>query len=468
MGREPGAALHVRIPQSLKAILETEASAQNLSLPDYLRKNLPSLQARGVTLVSGGDDGMIPVYLGPQSPVSPINPGYPYGYQPAYGYPQPQPDAMDQFINEMRKMAVARMFMEMIRQNNYSPDQMLAMAQGQGRAGKEEFTMKDMMQYQMMQSQADQAMARAQQALEISRSKGDAKGEKSAMDYIMALITAQMGQSQTFLQQFTALTQSQQAQQGAWYQTALATNKAGDAESRADRQAVDDKMEKIRTDLWTTQMTNVQEINKMQLANVQSDLERIRNDKSKDFLSQIAELYRLRDTSPVYKAAFDAVTGAKDESMLTKLLPQLKELGLDRLIDGVIGTAKNLLVRPSTVPPPSPPMMPELPQAQAVPGMPGPMEINLPEAERKTLEALRLPPAPTAAPTATPTQTPGQTTIEVTPDANALVSKPEDQIGYTNLNNPAAIQAVKIEVIPEPPPGLPTQPQQKTEQPSEA
>lgn len=448
----PGnAALHVRIPQSLKAQLESEAAAAGLALPDYLRKNLGNLQSRGIQVVTGGADGdtiTIPMPAAGYSPVQPINPGYPYstpyGYPPQMmGYPQfplPQVDAMDQFINEMRKMAVAKLFMEMMKQYNnsgsFTPEAMLAMAQGKNFGKSDEFNMKDMMQYSMMQSQMDREVIRAQQTAEMARAKGDKQGEKSAMDYIMALITASMSQNQNFLQQYTAMNQQANQNQQGLFQMMMGSRNNVDAETRQMQNEWNAKLDTMRTELWNNQSENQRKIYEMQMASISVELERIKNDKGKDFLSQIAELYRMRETSPVYKAAFDAVTGAKNESMLGQLIPQLKEMGLDKIIGGIADTAKNLLIKPR-VPPPS--VFPAPPGAAFTP----PSEID-----PSQLSALRIPsmtpssPVPaTSTPPPPPPPNSQQTTIEVVPDASALLSKPEDQIGYNNLNNPALATA---------------------------
>lgn len=457
---KPTSRLHARLDSDLKARLETIAAQAGVPFNKWLSQHLHELtqQYPGQITVEEGLD--IPMPYIPGQPTSPYPP-MPYGYQPQYGqHYYPQPDALDQFINEMRKIAVAQLMMDLVKGKANLQDVMAAKA---GESKKEEFSMKDMMQYTMMMGQLERQQAAQQQALELARSKGDKTGENNALNLLAALAQTQAAQQQNFMQQFMLAQQNSSNIQQTLFTTALATNRQTDEAARAERGETQVAMETLRQQMFTSQLSSTQQINQVQMDFMNKELARIQAESGKkDLLSQLNELLMLRQSSPIYKAAFDVAFGVKDEGGIGNLIPKLKEMGIDKVIDKVVTTISSLVVPPRGIPPPTaiPPPTPGT--------IPGPLPGPTPE----ELEKLHLPPAgQTAIPAqpaqALPSPTPPipQNTVpepvKQTPILPVVTEETvplEDTIGYTNITPREEI--VQIE---RPPPEPEPQPQPEGE-----
>jgi hypothetical protein len=258
----PTAKVQVRIPQEWRTQLEQEANKLGMDFNQYIRQNLNDLVLKGHVIIDKDSRMNIPVPWGPYGapgvPQAPYQ-QYPAGY-PATGYaPAPPMDALDHYVNQMSKMAIAQMFSDMIK-GRTSPQEMMALAQQAktGSRGDDGFNMKDMMQYQMMQAQLDREMARSQAQLEMARGKGDKSGEKSILDYITALTTVGANQTAQFMQQLMLMSQQNSQAQTNMFQTALTGKGQADAASIAERDRHDERIEKIRADLQGIQMKGIE------------------------------------------------------------------------------------------------------------------------------------------------------------------------------------------------------------------
>lgn len=450
------AKLQVRIPQQVKAELEARAAQVGMNLGDYIRQNVHQLLSEHKIQI---DDPRMSV-------PNPYRPYSPAGFQTQPGYPynpyMQQPDALDQMVNEMRKLVMVQMMMKLL-QGQTSAERFVQAYRGQhdGNGGGLDFN--KMMQWQMLQQQQDRSydrqqaqherqMMSAMQQLENARRTGDKPGESKAMELITALIAAQGTQSSQWLQQFMAQQQSQQAQQSNFFQAAMSVNKDQSAAARQSDREYDAKLETIRNQFFTSQNAMNTQLWQQQIGFLNQEMQRIRDDKTKGPLTQIAELLKMRDESPVYKAAFDAAFGVKNESMIGQLIPQLKELGVDKLADRV-GTFLIDLVKKPRVPAPGPvglpPPAPLIPPPGGLP-VPSPLQqmtggqpptiIEIPAPAPNTpLENLSLPPATSNTPkpekepqfTATP-KPPAAVTKMQPPQTPKL---PENAIGYSNLDS---------------------------------
>ena len=427
------AKLNVRIPQDMKAQLEAQAAAENLELADYLRKHLPELQARGMVRVEEE-------YPIPYQPYSvPASPAYasPYSYNP---YQQPYaphvPDAMDAMFNDMRKLVTVKIMADMLKGLS-TPEDFVRTMQGQKKSNDGGFDMGEYLKYSMIQAENDRRMMNLQMQVETAKARGDKTGEKGAMDAIAALMAAnsqaqiaQSTQAQNFLQQFMAVQQSNAQQQNTLFTTALQVQKSGELENRAQAQQFHSELGEVRGDLVKAQIDTITQVNTLQLQQLNQQMEQIRNEKAKDPLTQIAALLELREKSPVYKAAFDAAFGVKEESMIGTLIPKLKELGVDKLIEKVAGTLGNLVMKPRI---PSPEITPSIPLPSPVTPLPTTCIHGIPygqlcpqcQSMQQPLEQLHLPIKPSSSQSSQPTQT---KSLE-----SQFTVKPENAIGYTNL-----------------------------------
>ena len=453
--------LHARINSDLKAKLEMRASQEGIPFNSWLSVHLDELlqQFPGQITVEEGLNIPNPYGQIPAQPTSPYPP-MPYGYQPQYGHYYQQPDALDQFINEMRKIAVAQLMMDLVKGKANVEDVMRAKA---GESKKDDFSMKDMMQYTMMMNQLDKQQFSAQQALETAKARGDKSGENSALNLLAALAQTQAAQQQNFMQQFMLAQQNSSNIQQTLFTTALNTNRQTDEAARAERGETQAAMETLRQQMFTSQLTSTQQINQVQMDFMNKELARIQAESGKkDLLSQLNDLLMLRQSSPIYKAAFDAAFGVKDESGIGNLIPKLKEMGIDKVIDKVVTLASSALLPPRGIPPPTA-IPPPTPGA-----IPGPLPGPTPE----ELEKLHLPPAGQTAIPAQPAQAlpspapliPQNTVPEpvrqtpILPVVTEETVPLEDQIGYTNITP-------REEIVPieRPPPEPEPQPQPESE-----
>jgi len=449
------AALHVSIPQEWKAELEVAAARENLSLPDYVRKHLAELtQSRKIYVDTG--TGIRIANPWPESFVADPQQTPPYMYPPypsaphQYRNPYSPPDSIDVMVNDMRKLVMVKIMQELL-QGRSSAEEFIRAAQGKIAGQKNDgFDMNTWMRYNMMQQQHERSMMQATQQLEMARSRGDKGAENQAIQLMTALMANQSAQQQQFMQNFMATQQSNQTAQQTLFTTALQTQRSADADARTQQKEWGAQIETVRNQMMTGQMQSLNQMNQMHVNHLQLEMERIRSDKPKDTLKQLDELIKLRTTSPVYKAAFDAATGVTSETMIGKLIPQLKELGVDKLIERIGGLLVGAAQKPK-IPEPGAPAIPSptpitLPGAQSTGAVPPGIVTAPPQPPGTPLENLRLPPAPgvaTSQPAAQSAEPPKE--FSATPQPPETVTKPqttgkteqpESAIGYTNLSRP--------------------------------
>ena len=430
--------LTVRVEPEVKHELEVLAASQGKQLADFVRENFDRLLLERKIKVVEGDSGSssirVPYYPSyPQAPLVPMypTPQYPSpGYHPGYpGYPPgPPPDAMDEMVKSMQKLVIFKVMAGMIR-DNVPPEALINYAKA-GSKG-DDIDIGQMMKYQMLQSQLERQ-------LEMARSHGDKGGENKILEYMMALSTAQMGQSQQFLNQFATMGAASSQAQQALFNTALQTSNQSSQESRNQANVFNERIEKIRGDLQTNQLNSMQKINEIQLNNLTLEIQRVRTEGSKDPLTQLANLIKMRDESPVYRAAFDAAFGVKNEGMLSALLPILKELGAEKVAATVMD-ALGKIFRPQPTPMIPPPA-----------AIPPPLSITKPTDKTfEELTALTLPPPGT---TVGPTVVPAPAAPAAPPPTKPLTQKaleqqftvPESEsVGYTNINRPQDLVTIQ-------------------------
>jgi hypothetical protein len=456
----PRSHINVRVDSAVKQRLEQQAAAEGLDLPNYLRKHYQELAQQGMIVPE--ENVSIPNPMGypqtaPPGYVPPIMPPQQYGYPPpAYYYPPPQyatqptgPDQLDIFVAEMRKLMLSQMMGKMMmdmQRGGATPEDVVRAYKGQE---KDELSMQDIMKMQMVQAQIDkqyqQQMFQAQQQLENARNKGDKQGENQALQLLTALSTAQMQQQQNFMQQFMLAQQNAQATQQTLFTTALQTNRSSEDAARAERQIFQSQVENVRNDLFKTQLSGVESNNKLQVEYLKADLERIRNEKPKDVITQMGDLLNMRNTNPVYKAAFDAAFGIKDESGWASMIPKLKELGVDQVINKLTNVLGSVFVRPPSIPPPT---------------APAPIPAPMPVPTAEELQKLRLPqtgPVDLTQQQQPIIQEPGSER----PGSERIRIERPDNVGYSNLESIEQGSQGEMVQIPNPEePQSQTQPQQ--------
>lgn len=442
----PRSYVNVRVDSSVKQQLEQLAAAEGLDLSNYMRKHYMELVGKGAIIPE--EDVRIPnpavypqtVPPGYVTPTMPSLPYYPQMYPSPYATPVVAPDAIDQAVNEMRKLVVFKMFKEILQEKG-SPEDVIRAAKGDYQKKSDDMSMQDILKYNLMQQQIErgyqQQTLAAQQQLELARGKGDKAGENQALQLLTALSTAQMQQQQNFMQQFMlAQTNSANVQQ-TLFNTALQTNRASEDAARQERTEFQQQVENVRTDLAKTQIQSLQDTNKLQIDFLNRELERIRLEPHKDVITQLGELLNLRNTNPVYKAAFDAAFGVK-EGGIGDLIPKLKELGVDKVIDKVASALSGLIVRPppGAIPTPTPPM-PTGPTTPTGVSPTAQIPAPLPAPNPQELESLRLPP------------TGNQPVPSGPPPSEVVAIEKPDNIGYSNLE---AFQRKSEEIVKVPTP----------------
>jgi hypothetical protein len=456
--------LHARVDANLKAQLEIQAAKENMPFGKWLQAHLPELLNQYPGQISVEND--IPIQNpGGYIPPQPISPNAPYPsyppypqYYPSFQQHQPQPDAIDQLVNEMRKIYVAKMLKDLLKEDSStSKDALFELMRAQkGDFKRDDMSMTEIMKMNMLQNQIDRQydreMARANQALELAKGKGDKQGEQNALQLITALTTAQMQQQQNFMQQFMLANQNASQTQQTLFTTALQSNRSQEEAARQERSEFNQQINQIQNQMTQNQLSAMEKLSEMQLTSLQGELERIRNDPKKDPITQLIELDMLRKNSPILDAAFKGAFGVKEGGGIGELLPKLKELGIDKVIDGAVSALKSVVIRP--------------PQ-QGPGGIPPPVDITpqgIPPVEPPSVEELQSLHLP-------PEQRPPRT--ETVP----LEDIP-DNVGYSNIQKAAAVKTETVEleqptetVIVEPQPYIPptvTPPKDVTPAPAEA
>ena len=436
----PTAQVQFRMDAELKRELEGRAINEGKQFPEWLRDHIMELKQQYPGRI------IEEVVTSPmQMPYS----QYPYSsYNPQYSY-QP-PDPMTQMVQEMKQMWMAKMMADMITGRNSVESTYAAMRNPDG-AKKDDFDMNSFMKYQMIQSQLERQSMVAQQQLASARAAGDKGSENQAAQLIAQIAALQTQQSQNFMQLLVGLQTANSQTQTTLFNTALATNKENTVEARQQQSELSQQIEGVRNQLFTAQMTSLSEMNKMQVDNLSREIERIRNDKSGDMMTQLQKIVEMRK-DPIMKAAFDAAWGVKEESAIGKLIPQLKELGMDKVAERILNFLGGMVARPK-IPSPA--------EAAMMPTIPPPLPIT-----PQSLESLKLPSlTPTTQPTGTQiTQSPtGTLPPQPTPPPTYYVPPlqtqqprpltetvpsipPEDQIGYTNINRPEEEETVTVEM----------------------
>lgn len=436
------AQLNVRITSGVKAEIDAMAAREGKSTQVYLRDHFNELIAQGKIRFPTEEVQIPNPYVA--TPYGPATAGGypPSGYPPApmAGYPYyPQPPnqavdpQMDILLTDMRKMLSIKMMQQMIMGLN-KPEDYARAVQGFPEARKD-FSMEDMMKWNMMNAQFEREQTRLQMMRDEARTRGDKTGEKSASDSLVQLMTLQMQQNQAFTQQLMAMQQGNNQSQQTLFTTALGANRQTDADAKAERAAMDSRYMTLMQSNQAIQVQGMQQYADLQKQQLQMEIERIKSEKH-DIIEQVAAFVELKNKNPVYKAVFDQAFGTGGGG-LGDLIPKLKELGIDKLGDRLLGILGGMVGRP-TVPPPAPTPMP-----QPTSGIPAPTPIALPGATviasspqqpEQPLETLRL-----------PSREPSRSTILKAEDFKV---PPEQAIGYTNINRPQDMQEETVQVAP--------------------
>ena len=430
---KPSSQVNFRMDSDLKLELERRALTENKNLSDYLRDHIMEIKQQFPgRIIEEFVAGPVQMPYS-QYPYTPYNPQSPYPYQI---------DPMTQMVQEMKQMWMAKMMADMITGRNSVESTYAAMRNPDG-AKKDDFDMNSFMKYQMIQSQLERQSMVAQQQLASARAAGDKGSENQAAQLIAQIAALQTQQSQNFMQLLVGLQTANSQTQTTLFNTALATNKENTVEARQQQSELSQQIEGVRNQLFTAQMTSLSEMNKMQVDNLSREIERIRNDKSGDLMTQLQKIVELRK-DPIYKAAFDVAWGIKEESAIGKLIPQLKELGMDKVAERILNFLGGMVARPkipspaeaAAIPPPLPITQPTQPLEQ----------LKLPSfvpAATPTMPTGTMPPQPTQPPTYyVPPQT--QQSRPLTETVPSVL--PEAQIGYTNLSKPEAEETVTVEM----------------------
>ena len=437
----PTAQVQFRMDAELKRELEGRAINEGKQFPEWLRDHIMELKQQ------------YPGRIIEEVVTSPMNvpySQYPYSsYNPQYGYYPPQPpDPMTQMVQEMKQMWMAKMMADMITGRNSVESTYAAMRNPDG-AKKDDFDMNSFMKYQMIQSQLERQSMVAQQQLASARAAGDKGSENQAAQLIAQIAALQTQQSQNFMQLLVGLQTANSQTQTTLFNTALATNKENTVEARQQQSELSQQIEGVRNQLFTAQMTSLSEMNKIQVDNLSREIERIRNDKSGDMMTQLQKIVEMRK-DPIMKAAFDAAWGIKEESAIGKLIPQLKELGMDKVAERILNFLGGMVARPK-IPSPAeaaaiPPPLPITPQSleslklpSLTPTTQSPTGTQITQSPTGTL-----PPQPTPPPTY---YVPPSQTQQPRPLTETIPSvPPEDQMGYTNINRPEEEETVTVEM----------------------
>ena len=432
---QPQESIRVNVHGKTKAGLEAAAAKDGLTLNEYVKNHLNELLVRGEALVDNKGDITIP------NPWYPNNPPPGYTKEKSSNVPQyPQGDPIDAFLWDLRQMWRMDMMMDMMKRNKTPQDyqEIMRMLQNRDLSSKkdnDDFSYDKMMKWQMMQNQMDRDAARLQQQIDIARSKGDTKGADSAMTAMSTLIAAQQAQNQNFMQQFGLMTQANQNAQTTLFNTALTANRDVESTNRQERTEYQRTLDATRDQFHNAQMEMMNRMNEQQLKWLELEMDRIREEKPKDILAQLQEIVSMRETSPIMKAAFDTAFGVQQESMIGKILPQLKEFGIDKVIQDIASAAKSIITRPA-VPPPKPVPIPTPISTPTPAPSPGGAQPTIPspapliEGQSSTaLENLRLPDIGQEAPQQTQQENPPPKTAK----PPAPKPEPDANIGYSNL-----------------------------------
>uniref|UniRef100_A0A6M3IDQ7 Uncharacterized protein n=1 Tax=viral metagenome TaxID=1070528 RepID=A0A6M3IDQ7_9ZZZZ len=451
MSGKSNAMLSVRIPTPVKAEIDALAAKLGISTSDYVRKYWETLLNDGKVIVDEDKKVNVvnPNWPGPYRP--PGGGGYPQGgyynypvHAPA-GFPQQQ-DEMDKFLSELRKMAIAQMFTKFI-QGTLSPEQLVQRAGGGGSSDSLP-SVETIMKYKMLGKEDDSTkqMQMLMMQMMASRAAGDKGGENKATELMVALMANQSNQSSNFLNQFMASQQAGSTQTRDFFTAALGASAGNSDKQRTADNQHNQTLMALQGQIAQSNQAMMSQMFNQQLGWAQMEMQRIKDSKDKSPVDQLAALVELRDTNPVYKAAFNAVMGVKEESMLGKIIPQLKEMGLDKVIENVGGALAGMVMKPK-IPAPATISSP----MPMIPGMPPQMETpsGPPVSGITGLEHLRLPTMPGETPTETQPQTEQSATDEFTPTPNAppetftvhaqdieSIGLPPEATGYTNLNRP--------------------------------
>lgn len=456
MPKDPEARVHVRVPQDMKIELEQRASQAGLEFSEFIRRNWQNLLMEGKVEVDQGARRFtvpnpywpnpfpqMPNYRGvaPGMPIMGMpTPGMspypnPYGY--TNPYMRPQPDALDQFVNEMRKMAVAKMFMGMIN-GQKNPEQLLKAAQGKGGFGSD-MSLEDIMKYKMLAKDEAKEMNQLMMQFMTARASGDKSGEDKAMQMMIALMANQANANQLMMQMNMQQNQSSMGATRDIFSAALGAQKVTSETQRMADKDSNDKYNALQLMMQQMNMNFMQQMFNQQAQWAQVEMQRIRDQKDKSPIDQLAALMEMREGNPVYKAAFNAALGVKDESTIGKLLPQLKEWGVDKVIEKVGNALAGLVIKP---PMPAPgaisPTVVFPPPSPLSPAGASPMgQTFTPPAG---LQTLHLPGVQPQQPTTEkPPETPSFTATPNPPETKPTEEKtklPDSAIGYTNFNRP--------------------------------
>jgi hypothetical protein len=446
MGR-PKNTVGVRLDGPTRERLTQAAASENIDLPNYLRKHYWELVQQGIIVpedeIRIPNPGTNPYNPYAQNPYPPPQyPYQPYGYPPApapYAVQPTAPDQMDIMFADIRKMWMTKLMAEMMQGKREIEDVYHGMQTGKA-GGEKEFSMKDMMQWQMMINMQDrqyqEKMQNAQVALEAARGRGDKAGENQALQLITALATTQAQQGQNNMQQMMAMMQMANNTQQAMYTTSInAATQVSDRQA-AERQNFQTQLNTMQQTLTSQQIEAMKSTNTLQLEGLRMQMENVKN--IKDPLTQLIELDTLRKNSPILDAAFKGAFGISGGG-IGDMIPKLKELGIDKIIDkatqALPAIAAALMGNRGQQP--IPPPAPETTTVQ----IPGPLPTPTPE-ELKNLQEQHLPTTTEETPVQNP-DTVGYTNLVTMPPPEKKVYTPEtptppqtqnpDTVGYTNL-----------------------------------
>jgi hypothetical protein len=440
------AQLNVRITSGVKAELDAMASREGKNLQTYLRDHFNELITQGKIRFPTEEIQIPNPYVGTPYGAPAIAPGYPAGGYPPAPYYNPTATVdpqMDILLNDMRKMLSIKMMQQMIMGLN-TPEQYARAVQGQLPEARKDFSMEDMMKWNMMNQASNQQFEREQTRLQMARDearlRGDKTGETNASNSLIQLMTLQMQQNQAFTQQLMAMQQGANQTQQTLFTTALGANRQTEETAKLDRQQSDQRFMTLMGQNQQIQVQGMQQYADLQKQQLTMEIERIKSEKH-DIIEQVAAFVELKNKNPVYKAVFDQAFGTGGGG-LGDLIPKLKDLGIDKLGDKLLGILGGMVGRPVVPPPAIPQPAPSaaipapapiaLPGAAVIASAPQPQQIEPP------LEQLRLPPLPVQR------QRPVASNVQ----NYKLPPTSDETIGYTNINRPQDMQEETVQIAP--------------------
>lgn len=370
---KPRAKYYVKIDGAARPEIDRLANLENISTNEYVRRHIDDLLQKGWVFYDDSSRMQAPNIFYPDPPPRAVvatddapNPpqdhymfsqrGY---YNPYRVAPPPSRDELDDLVSTMKKMVTVKMMKGLIH-GEVNPEHFAQAVTS--RQAMDDISIEKLLKYKTLMNfnepQKESEMTKLMQQYMIAQMTGDkGKGDKT-LEMMMAMFANQSAQAQI-----------QSTNQNNLFANALNMQRETNEAKLASSEKVAQRTQDFQTQMANVSQGFMQQVFNMQIQQQKAEMERIRNDKSKSPLDQLALLVSMRDSSPVYKAAFNAALGVKDESMVGKLLPQLKEWGVDKVVEKVGSALVGLAVKPPAPPAPSAIPMPGSPAGAPADGL---------------------------------------------------------------------------------------------------